>query len=163
MIRRLIPHPSLAAALLVMWLLLAQSISPGQLLLGAIIALAASWPMRFMQPRPIKVHDWGKAFQLLGIVIYDILRSNLAVANIILSNRTDRTSSFIKLQLSLQNEVALAMLALIITATPGTAWVQYDRATGMLLIHVFDLVDEEEWISLLKSRYEALLLAVFEP
>lgn len=163
MIRRLIPHPSLAAALLVMWLLLAQSISPGQLLLGAIIALAASWPMRFMQPRPIKVYDWGKAFQLLGIVIYDILRSNLAVANIILSNRTDRTSSFIKLQLSLQNEVALAMLALIITATPGTAWVQYDRATGMLLIHVFDLVDEEEWISLLKSRYEALLLAVFEP
>jgi multicomponent K+:H+ antiporter subunit E len=161
-IRRLIPYPGLAAALFVMWLLLAQSVSPGQLLLAASIAIIATRAMLFLQPRPARVRDWRKAFKLAGIVAIDIIRSNLAVASIIVSNRADRTSSFIQLQLELRNEVALTILALIITATPGTAWVQFDRTTGFLLIHVFDLVDEDEWISLLKARYEKLLMAIFE-
>ena len=58
--------------------------------------------------------------------------------------------------------MGLTVLALIVTATPGTAWVQFQRASGSLLIHVFDLVDEDEWIRLLKTRYEALLVEIFE-
>lgn len=160
--RRLIPYPGLAAALFVMWLLLAQSVSPGQLLLAAFVATLASWTMVAIRPRPARVRNWGKALQLAWVVFLDILRSNLAVAWIVLSNRTDRTSSFIRLELQLRDEVALALLALILTATPGTAWVQFDRKSGSLLIHVFDLVDEDQWIRLLKTRYERLLMAVFE-
>ena len=108
------------------------------------------------------MHRVRAAVRLTGFVAVDILRSNLAVAQIILSRRTDRTSAFLPLRLELRNEHALAVLALIITATPGTAWVQFDRATGLLVIHVFDLVDEDEWVRLLKTRYEALLMAIFE-
>ena len=46
-------------------------------------------------------------------------------------------------------------------ATPGTAWIEYEPDRDMLLIHVFDLVDEDAWISLIKSRYEALLIEIF--
>src|SRR5690606_18128506 len=99
---------------------------------------------------------------LAWIVLVDILRSNLAVAWIVLSNPETRTSSFIQFDLELRDEVGLTILALIVTATPGTAWVQFDRASGTLIIHVFDLVDEEEWITLLKTRYERLLMEIFE-
>ena len=34
---------------------------------------------------------------------------------------------------------------MIVTSTPGTAWMDYDAARGRLLLHVFDLVDEDEW------------------
>jgi multicomponent K+:H+ antiporter subunit E len=54
------------------------------------------------------------------------------------------------------------VLSLIITSTPGTAWFDYNGAHGMLLIHVFDLVDEEGWRHLIKSRYEYLLMEIFE-
>ena len=162
MIRRWIPYPGLATALFVMWLLLTQSYSPGQLLLGIFVAMVATWAMAALRPKPSIVRNWGKLMQLGGIVAYDILRSNLAVARIILSHGDDRTSCFIRLRLKLRNEHALAVLALIVTATPGTAWVQFDRASGILLIHVFDLVDEEEWIRLLKTRYESLLLKIFQ-
>lgn len=161
--RRLIPYPGLAASLFVMWLLLAQSVSPGQLMLALLVAVLATWATAALKPRPSPVRSWGKVLELATIVIPDVLRSNLAVAGIVLSGRADRTSSFIKLRLELRNEMALTILALIITATPGTAWVQFDRTTGSLLIHVFDLVDEEEWIELLKTRYEALLIEIFEP
>lgn len=162
MIRRLIPYPALAASLFVMWLLLMQSFSPGQLLLGISVAMVATWAMAALRPQPSPVRNWGKVMKLGGIVTFDILRSNLAVARIILTRRADRTSSFIRLRLELQNVHALTVLALIITATPGTAWVQFDRTSGILLIHVFDLVDEEEWVRLLKMRYEVLLMDIFQ-
>lgn len=162
MIRRLLPYPALAVALFTMWLLLAQSVSPGQLLLAALVAVFATRAMTALDPRPSSVGNWGRVLKLAGLVAVDILRSNLAVAWIVLSGRTNRTSSFIQLELELRDEIGLTILALIITATPGTAWIQFDRATGALLIHVFDLIDEEEWIRQLQTRYESLLMEIFE-
>ncbi|MNV61329.1 putative monovalent cation/H+ antiporter subunit E [compost metagenome] len=63
--------------------------------------------------------------------------------------------------LDLRNRYGLAVLAIILTSTPGTLWVQYDRATGSLLLHVLDLIEEGEWIDLIKGRYERLLLEIF--
>lgn len=162
MIRRWIPYPGLAAGLFLMWLLLMQSVSPGQLLLGMLVAIVATWAMAALRPQISVIRSWDKVLELGGIVAFDILRSNLAVARIVLTRGADRTSSFIRLKLELRNEHALTVLALIVTATPGTAWAQFDRTSGILIIHVFDLVDEEEWVRLLKTRYESLLMAIFE-
>ena len=56
---------------------------------------------------------------------------------------------------------ALTVLALIIRATPGTMWVEYNRIRSGLLVHLLDLVDEEEWIHQIKAKYEALLMRIF--
>ena len=64
--------------------------------------------------------------------------------------------------LDLRDPYGLAVLACIITSTPGTLWVSFDSAKGMLMIHVLDLVDENEWIRTIKGRYERLLLEIFE-
>jgi multicomponent K+:H+ antiporter subunit E len=58
--------------------------------------------------------------------------------------------------------MGLAVLAIIVTATPGTAWMEYDAASGSLLLHVFDLVDEASWTDLVKNRYEHMLMEIFE-
>ena len=56
----------------------------------------------------------------------------------------------------------LAILAAIITCTPGTLWVQYDSGRNRLLMHIFDLVDPETWPAQIKGRYECLLMEIFE-
>jgi multicomponent K+:H+ antiporter subunit E len=162
MMRRWLPYPLLAVSLLAMWLLLMQSLSPGQVLLGMIVSIIATWSMARVRPTRSRIAKWGKVAELAAIVFVDVVRSNFAVARIVLSANADRNSSFVRLPLELKNPNALACLALIITATPGTAWVQFDRGKGMLLIHVFDLVDEEAWLRLIKMQYEALLIEIFE-
>lgn len=62
----------------------------------------------------------------------------------------------------MRNPFGLAALAVIITATPGTVWVDYDAGEGMLTIHVLDLVDEATWIGTIKHRYERRLMEIFE-
>lgn len=162
MMARLVPYPALTASLFGIWLLLAQSVSPGQILLAAAVATGTARIFALLRPGASTVVNWRKAIKLGWLVLGDILRSNLAVAWIVISNPRARTSSFIQFNLDLRDEVGLTLFALIVTATPGTAWVQFDRASGSLLIHVFDLVDEEQWITLLKTRYEALLMEIFE-
>lgn len=40
--------------------------------------------------------------------------------------------------------------------------VQHDARRHVILIHVLDLIDEQEWIRLIKDRYERLLMEIFE-
>lgn len=160
--RKLFPYPLLALSLIVMWMLL-TSFSLGQLLLGIAVSFIACWSMAALRPSKPRLRGWYLLPKLVGIVLYDIIRSNIAVASIILSGkRRARRSGFIVLDLELRDPMGLAVLAVIITSTPGTAWFDYNDASGRLAIHVFDLVDEKAWIELIHTRYEHLLMEIFE-
>jgi multicomponent K+:H+ antiporter subunit E len=159
---RLLPYPLLTASLLVMWILL-NDLTVGHLILGSAIALGASWAMTALHPAKLKLRRWDLIPRLIGSVAIDVLRSNFAVASIIvLDRRRERTTGFVVIPLELRNPTALAVLACILTSTPGTAWVEYRAGTGTLLLHVLDLIDEQQWIDLIKGRYERPLMEIFE-
>jgi multicomponent K+:H+ antiporter subunit F len=94
--------------------------------------------------------------RLAWLVLVDIIRSNFAVARIVLSpDRRDRHSGFVSIPLDLRDSYALAVLACIITSTPGTIWVDFNSSNRVLLIHVLDLIDEDAWVRTIKNRYAA--------
>lgn len=158
---RWVPYPLLALALFILWLLLTQSFSPGQALLGLAVSLLATSAMAALQPDRAPIRRRGALLRLAARVAVDVVRSNIAVATIILFPRQERVAGFIRLPLDLRSRPGLTALAVIITATPGTLWVEFDEGKGILLVHVLDLIDEQQWIDLVKHRYEALLLEIF--
>lgn len=161
MIRRAIPFPLLTLALLAMWILL-TGFSPGHMLFGAAIAVMVSRTMLSLRPERPTLRLGRAAARLALIVFVDIIRSNVAVAKIIFLRPPERNSGFIELSTALRSPDALAMLSIIITATPGSLWVQHDAHRHIILIHVLDLVDEQEWARLMQERYEKLLIEIFE-
>jgi multicomponent K+:H+ antiporter subunit E len=159
---RILPYPLLTVALTLMWLLLQQSAGLGHILLGFVVALAASHAVARLQPHKPTIRRPGLILRLVAEVTVDILRSNIAVARIILAGeRRKTTAGFIKMPLELRDPTALAVLSCIITANPGSAWLEYSPAENTVLIHVLDLIDEQEWIDTIKRRYETLLLEIF--
>ncbi|MDW6023066.1 Na+/H+ antiporter subunit E [Mesorhizobium sp. BAC0120] len=159
---RVFPYPVLAASLVLIWLLL-NSFSVGQFLLGTAVAVVASQAMAALRPAKPRLRRWQLIPWLVGVVVLDILRSNVAVATLILQgDRRDRVSGFVSIPLDLRDKTGLAVLACIVTSTPGTAWVEYAADSGVLLIHVLDLAEEDEWVTLIKTRYEAVLMEIFE-
>lgn len=160
---RFLPFPLMALALFAMWLLLVQSLGPGQLLLGALLAVGGAWALTALEPPSIRVRRPGAILELSLLVLADIVRSNIAVARIILGPRSqNETSGVMQIPLELRAPYGLAALAIIITSTPGTLWVNFDPASGLLTIHVLDLIDEEAWIETIKQRYERRLMEIFE-
>lgn len=161
--RRWLPYPALSACLLVIWLLLNQTLAPGQFVVGALLAIGlAKVFQRLGAPTP-HLRNPHKLLLLACRVSLDVVRSNYAVAKLIILGQSRRVSSgFVTVPLRLTDHYGLAVLACIITSTPGTIWVNYDANHGVLLIHVLDLVDEEIWIRTIGDRYESLLLEIFE-
>ena len=159
-----LPYPALSLALLAMWLLLNDSLAPAQVLLGSALALAGARLLALLHPPAGRARRRGAAIaELLWLVFADIVRSNLAVGRIALHpGGSGRVAGFLDMPLELRHPGALALLACIITATPGTSWARYDAARSVVTIHVLDLVDEQAWIRQFKERYERRLKEIFE-
>lgn len=144
------------------WLLLNGSLSPGHLLLG--LAISALMALGFQAVRPVRprIRRPLAALRLLARVAPDILRSNLAVGRIVLGLARGRRSGFVDIPLRLRDPHALATLAAIVTATPGTVWSDLSPDDSVLTLHVLDLRDEVAVRRLIRERYEELLLEIFE-
>jgi multicomponent K+:H+ antiporter subunit E len=157
---RAFPHPLLSTFVVVMWLLL-NRFSLGHLVLGTAVALVAGQAMAALEPNRPRIRRPATILRLFAIVLLDIVRSNVAVARLILAGGP-RRQGFVEIDLALRDPTALAILAVIVTSTPGTAWMDYDATRGRLLIHVFDLRDEAAWRDIVNNRYARLLMEIFE-
>lgn len=157
--------PVLGVALAAMWLVLNDTVAPGQVLLGALIATGLIlWTAKLRPLRPRLYRPW-LAISLLTIVLVDIVRSNIAVGRIILGLVRDRTirSGLLEIPLDLRDPHGLAVLATIITSTPDTVWVDHAADRAMLTLHILDLRDPQTWIRVIKDRYERPLIRIFQP
>lgn len=153
-------YPLFAACVLVFWLMLNQSVSIGHMILGTVLGLFGSFTLGRLQDPGLRPGNPRAILRLAAHVAVEIVRSNIAVARIVLSRSAPRRSGFLTVRLELKDPHALAVLSAILTATPGSLWVDFDPTDGRLLIHVLDLIDEETWIGIVKG-YEARLQEIF--
>ncbi|MEZ0001978.1 Na+/H+ antiporter subunit E [Sinorhizobium fredii] len=156
------PYPLFSIALFLMWLLLNQSVAPGAIVVGVFLSTLLAWVMVKLQPTQSRLRRLGLMAGFALAVAADIVRSNVAVAGIILrARRRPANTGFMTVDVDLENENALALLACILTATPGTAWLEYDRRQKSLLLHVLDIDNEDLWRRTVK-RYEAGLKEILQ-
>ena len=150
--------------LFVVWLLFAQTLALTEIIVGAVLAFGAAAAHRMLGPHagPRRMR-LVLAARLVAIVAYDIVLSNLAVARIVLAPASPaRRAGFLPIPLDTRHGGALAALAVIVTATPGTSWAGYDPEGNVLTLHVLDLRDEQSTIRDFKARYERPLQEIFE-
>ncbi len=160
---RLYPHPIMSVALLAIWLMLWQSLSPLQIIMGLILATLLPQTLVLLEEEPSRAKKPRVIIRLFFVVLYDIAVSNWNVARVVLTGRESVIpTGFVNIPLELRDRYGLAVLATIITATPGTFWAAYNRRTNVLTIHVFELKDEELSRQTIKNRYEAPLREIFE-
>jgi multicomponent K+:H+ antiporter subunit E len=143
-----------------MWLLL-NGVNPGQLLLGMVVATIAHWAALPLVPVKSTVSHFGTIAVLVWLVVRDVIKSNIAVLLLVLSGRTAR-SAFVDIPLELTDENGLAILACIVTATPGSAWIQHDASRGVVTIHVLDTDGETAWAKDFKQTYERRLVEILQ-
>lgn len=159
--RRLIPHPGLSALLVIVWLLMANSLTFGGLLIGIVVGIvlpiftAPFWPGR---PEV----SFRAAFVYVAIVLWDIVVANFVVAKLILFRRNrDLKSRWLVIPMELDTPEAITVLAGTISLTPGTVSSDVSACGRYLLVHALDATDAEAEIARIKSRYEARLKKVF--
>ena len=161
--KRYFPAPWFSVALAVLWLVLNLSLSPGNILLALLLGFLAPLLMAPLRPLPVSIRKPGVILRLFFLVGRDVVVSNLAVAwTVWNARRRPPRSAFVKVPLDLRDANGLAALSMITTVVPGTVWSELALDRSVLLMHVFDLEDEAQFIEHFKRTYERPLMEIFE-
>jgi multicomponent K+:H+ antiporter subunit E len=155
-------HPVLSVVLALVWLVLQQSLGLANLVTAAVLGLVVPRLLDPLLDVRVHVRSLGVALRFVGVVLWDIVVSNVVVARIVLSPRARPQPAWVVVPIELKHPVAQVLLATVITATPGTLSCVLDEERGEILVHALDCTDPAELARQIKSRYEAPLKAIFE-
>ncbi len=158
---RLFPMPMHSVFLLVVWLGLNNSLAPGQILLGAILAVVIPLLISGLHTPQPRIRRFGHAVRYLLMVMYDIVVANIEVAVRILGPMKKLKPGFVAVPIETSNELMLTILASTISLTPGTVSAEVTQDRKWLYVHVLHLEDEQALIRQIKDRYEGRLREVF--
>ncbi|MCP8464367.1 Na+/H+ antiporter subunit E [Pseudomonas sp. ZM23] len=162
MIRRVLPHPLLSVVLLLSWLLMVNDFSLGHWVLGAFLGLALPLLCRNLLLSAPRIRRPGLLLRFIALVLYDIVVANLQVAKLVLGPRSRLQPGFVEIPLELTDDLAITILASVITLTPGTCSADLSADRRTLLVHGIDVPDPQALVADIKARYEAPLKEVFE-
>jgi multicomponent K+:H+ antiporter subunit E len=154
----------LTVTLVVIWLLLTAELSVMSIAFGVLLALLLVLAIAQLRPVRPRLRHLHLAIPLVATLLVDIVHSNLGVARVVLGLTPKRQvrTGFIDIPLELSDPHGLAILAVIVTSTPGTSWAGVAPDGRVLRLHMLDIRNEDEWIRSFKQRYERRLMRIFE-
>ena len=158
---RWLPHPMLSSLLAASWLLLMHTYEPVQVVWAVVLGLAVPAQLRHFLPAG-SLPRLAPALRLIGVVLWDIVVANVTVARLVLGPLSRPRPAWIRVPLDATHPTAIALLATIITTTPGTVSCVVDEERGEILVHALDCDDAQAMACEIKQRYETPLRVIFE-
>jgi multicomponent K+:H+ antiporter subunit E len=153
-------HPLLSLLLGASWLALSHSLEPVHLLSALLIALIVPRLLHPFLGEHARI-DWWAAVRLTAVVLKDIVLSNITVAKLVLGPLPRMQPAWLPVPLACDHPRVNALLATIITTTPGTVSCVVDEQRREILVHALTCDDAQAMIDDMKTRYEAPLLQIF--
>src|SRR5690606_15587420 len=95
---------------------------------------------------------------LLLLLIRELVLSALRVAWLAVQPKVVLRQAFVAYPLTVTTDAQIALLANLITLTPGTLSVDVSEDRRSLLIHVIDMADREELIGSIAGSFETQVL-----
>ena len=155
------PRPRFSLFLLVLWLLMMNSLNPGQILLGAAFAWLIPFVTQPFWPEKPIARKPGLVIRYLLRFLREMVYSNLEVAVMIMGRPKRLQPAFIRYPLSLKDEFAITVLSSTISLTPGTVSVGLSPDRSTLLIHSLHAPEQQKVIDSIHSKFEVPLKEVF--
>ena len=125
----------------VLWIIFNANITLEICIFGIVIsALVFAFTCKFMDYSIQKeLFLWKKSFRLLkfiGILIIEIMKANMAVIRMILSEKEEIQPVIVSFENAMQSDLGKVLLANAITLTPGTITVSLEDKK--LMVHCLD-------------------------
>lgn len=163
MLRKILPHPFLTLTLIVVWQMLVNKFTLGNLILGTILGLIIPLITSPYWPDRPHLRSLPRIIEYILVVLWDICVANVQVAMIILFKANANTRpAWVTIPLDLHTPEAITVLAGTITMTPGTVSSDLSADGRSLLVHCLDAPDPVAVRDEIKRRYERRLKEIFE-
>ena len=159
--KRWLPSLPLSVTVFCFWLLMNDEISVGQVVMALVLALVIPPFAARLDREFARIGNLRGVPRMAGVLLLDIVRSNITVALQVLGPEDEITPGFVWLPLDIANIHGIAALTSIITLTPGTVSASLSDDRSHLLVHVLNLKDADAVVREIKARYEKPLMEIF--
>ena len=155
------PDPFNFTSLFVVWLLLTHQFTVGNLLLAAMLAWLIPLGVGKIRTAAIPVKQPLKIIGFFGVLLVDIVVSNIVVAKQVLGAPERLQPGFVSIPLDLREALPITILASTISLTPGTVSIELRNDRKSLYVHALHVDSETKLIERIKYRYEKPLKEIF--
>ncbi|MBA3890930.1 MAG: Na+/H+ antiporter subunit E [Gemmatimonadaceae bacterium] len=143
------------------WILAFNRLTPGVVVLGAALAVLVPLATARFWPEYPRRFRYGPALRFLVVFLHDIVIANVRVAVLVLGPARRLRPAFFVVPLEVTQPYVTALLAAVISLTPGTVSADFDPERRALLIHGLDVGDPAVEVARIKARYERALQEIF--
>jgi multicomponent Na+:H+ antiporter subunit E len=146
-------------ALALMWALITAQVTPGNLIIGFFIGYGVLWlSHRGFEPRDPYFGRFFKFIWFLILYLRDLVHSNLRVAYDVITPSYHMKPGVVGVPLDVTSDAQIAILANLITLTPGTLSVDLSEDRKTLYLHVMYLSNPEDLRREIKDGLERRVL-----
>ncbi|MGO3344390.1 MAG: Na+/H+ antiporter subunit E [Marinomonas sp.] len=158
---KLFPMPFHSLMLFVVWLLLNNSVSAGQIVLATFFAITIPWLVKDMRDEHPKIRRPFLAIRYIVMVMKDIVVANVGVAFLVIGPMKKLQPGFVAVPINMTSDLGITVLASTVSLTPGTVSAEISQDKTWLYVHALHLGDEGALIEEIKTRYEAPIKEIF--
>lgn len=136
------------------WCALAGRLTLGDLLVGFAIGYGLlGWLVPSAAARAY-VRRWPRVLAFVVIYTYEVLASSLRIAWEVITPRPRRRPGIIEVPLDVTTEAEVALLANLVTFTPGTVALDLSEDRTIMIVHDMFIDDPDAARARIKRRYE---------
>ena len=139
------------------WAALQGELNAANVVMGFLVSAALIYLFRRMFFRPLYFRKGVLGLTLALVFIKELIKSNIAVLRVVLNPWLRVRSGVIAVPTELTNDVALTMLANMITLTPGTLTLDISLDRRYLYVHTLNLDDPEDVKQEIHQAFEVYL------
>jgi len=153
----------LTVVLALIWAFITGSFTALNLAFGIVSALVALCVLREPLGRPKALRKARQVAGLAWLFLKELLLSAVRVAMVVLSPnlRAALRPAIIAVPLTVKSDAEIALLANLITLTPGTLSVDVAEDKSVLYVHALNLTTREALIADIANGFEARIREVF--
>jgi multicomponent Na+:H+ antiporter subunit E len=139
------------------WAALQGELSATNFVIGFLVSTAVIYVFRQMFFEPRYFTKIGLAIKLVLVFFKELIKANLSVLKIVISPGLRVRSGVIAVPTELRTDVALTLLANMITLTPGTLTLDISADRRYLFVHTLNLDDPEDVKREIRMAFEVYL------
>lgn len=143
------------------WAAVTGSFSPFNLFVGFSFGLIALWLIREQTAMRAYFGRVSAFVELGALFFWELLLSALRVAALVLKRDMNLSPGVIAYPLTVTRDVEIALLANLITLTPGTLSVDVSQDRKILFVHCIDVPDESATIADIRDGFERKIKEAF--
>jgi multicomponent Na+:H+ antiporter subunit E len=151
----------MALLLTLVWLLVTGSWTAANALLGLLLSLLVLYIVRHGRGAPLRIRRPGKIMLLLLLFVVELAKSIWSVAKAVLKPTIDVQPGLMIYPLQVKSDFEIALLANLITLTPGTLTVDVTEDRSHLVIHALDCSDPDATRRDIAGGFERRIMEAF--